>query len=64
MLAVSFSVLVLVLVDGLMSFIGFFSGFVCPVRLLIVIQYFGSGLRPLLFGQLFSLLLIGFLFPL
>ena len=38
-LAVFISVLVLVLVDGLMSSIGFFSGLVCPVRLLIVLQY-------------------------
>ena len=38
-LAVSISVLVLVLVNGLVSFISFFSGFVCPVRLLIVLQY-------------------------
>ena len=37
--AVSLSELVLELVAGLMSFIGFLSGLVCPVRLLIVLQY-------------------------
>ena len=43
-LAVSFSELVLVLVNGFMSFIGFFSAFVCPVRLLMVFQYCGLSL--------------------
>ena len=38
-LAVSISDLVLVLVDGLMSYIGFFSGLVCPVRLLILLFF-------------------------
>ena len=37
--AVFFSVLVLLLVDGFMSLIGLFPIVVCPLRLLMILQY-------------------------